>query len=295
MPPVTAERSPPDSRITGADSPVIADSSTEPTPSIIVAVGRDDLPRLDDDDVAALQLRRRHRLGRRAGARSWSCASRAARSPAPCRGPRRSPRRSSRRARSARARSRSWRRTRGCRCDRATSSRTKIPVVITLPSSTMNITGLLSLEARVELRERVADRREHELAREDAAEVGGHQAPPRLVESEIELEDVDARLAEEAEAAAVGVLLDQLLHGRERQVPDGGDAPRLQLRVGGRDVGVDTRGGRRDGVDRDVVDRQARVVRRLELQDRRSGVLRRSWRGRGSSGRGSRTSSPPAL
>ena len=35
MPPVTAERSPPDSRITGADSPVIADSSTEPTPSMI--------------------------------------------------------------------------------------------------------------------------------------------------------------------------------------------------------------------------------------------------------------------
>ena len=34
VPPVTAERSPPDSRITGADSPVIADSSTEPTPSI---------------------------------------------------------------------------------------------------------------------------------------------------------------------------------------------------------------------------------------------------------------------
>ena len=35
MPPVTAERSPPASRITGADSPVIADSSTEPTPSMI--------------------------------------------------------------------------------------------------------------------------------------------------------------------------------------------------------------------------------------------------------------------
>ena len=34
VPPVTAERSPPDSRITGADSPVMADSSTEPTPSI---------------------------------------------------------------------------------------------------------------------------------------------------------------------------------------------------------------------------------------------------------------------
>ena len=36
MPPVTALRSPPDSRITGADSPVIADSSTEAMPSITV-------------------------------------------------------------------------------------------------------------------------------------------------------------------------------------------------------------------------------------------------------------------
>ncbi len=35
VPPVTAERSPPDSRITGADSPVIAASLTEAIPSII--------------------------------------------------------------------------------------------------------------------------------------------------------------------------------------------------------------------------------------------------------------------
>ena len=35
VPPVTAERSPPDSRITGADSPVIADSSTDAMPSMI--------------------------------------------------------------------------------------------------------------------------------------------------------------------------------------------------------------------------------------------------------------------
>jgi hypothetical protein len=34
VPPVTAERSPPLSRMTGADSPVIADSSTEAIPSI---------------------------------------------------------------------------------------------------------------------------------------------------------------------------------------------------------------------------------------------------------------------
>ena len=33
VPPVTALRSPPDSRMTGADSPVMADSSTEATPS----------------------------------------------------------------------------------------------------------------------------------------------------------------------------------------------------------------------------------------------------------------------
>ena len=36
VPPVTAERSPPDSRMTGADSPVIADSSTLAMPSTTV-------------------------------------------------------------------------------------------------------------------------------------------------------------------------------------------------------------------------------------------------------------------
>ena len=34
VPPVTADRSPPLSRMTGADSPVMADSSTDATPSI---------------------------------------------------------------------------------------------------------------------------------------------------------------------------------------------------------------------------------------------------------------------
>ena len=34
VPPVTEDRSPPDSRITGADSPVMADSSTDAMPSI---------------------------------------------------------------------------------------------------------------------------------------------------------------------------------------------------------------------------------------------------------------------
>ena len=35
VPPVTPERSPPASRMTGADSPVMADSSTDATPSMI--------------------------------------------------------------------------------------------------------------------------------------------------------------------------------------------------------------------------------------------------------------------
>ena len=113
-----------------------------------LAVGRDDLARLDDDDVAALQLGRRDVLeraaSRRAGARSSSCASRAARSPAPCRGPRRSPRRSSRTARSARARSRSTPTNQSSPVSPRARSRKKIPVVITLPSSTMNITGFVT-------------------------------------------------------------------------------------------------------------------------------------------------------
>ena len=55
VPPVTAERSPPLSRITGADSPVIADSSTEAMPSIDLAVAGDELAGLDDDEVALAQ------------------------------------------------------------------------------------------------------------------------------------------------------------------------------------------------------------------------------------------------
>ena len=52
VPPVTPERSPPASRMTGADSPVMADSSTDATPFDDLAVAGDDLPGLDDDHVA---------------------------------------------------------------------------------------------------------------------------------------------------------------------------------------------------------------------------------------------------
>ena len=67
VPPVTAERSPPLSRMTGADSPVIAASSTEATPSITSPSRRDEVAGLDQHDVAGLEAGAGHepRAGRR--------------------------------------------------------------------------------------------------------------------------------------------------------------------------------------------------------------------------------------
>ncbi len=62
VPPVTAERSPPDSRMTGADSPVMADSSTDAMPSIDITVGRDHLARVHDALVSDVEKARRHLL-----------------------------------------------------------------------------------------------------------------------------------------------------------------------------------------------------------------------------------------
>ena len=68
VPPVTELRmSVPGSLRTGADSPVIAASLTNPTPSIDVAVAGDRLARLDDDDVALAELGRADVLERPVG------------------------------------------------------------------------------------------------------------------------------------------------------------------------------------------------------------------------------------
>ena len=103
VPPVTAERSPPDSRMTGADSPVMADSSTDATPSTISPSEGMSVARLAHHQVAFGQLRRRHQLlgavGRGAGALRSPSASCAGCRPGPCPGPRPWPRRSWRRAR----------------------------------------------------------------------------------------------------------------------------------------------------------------------------------------------------
>ena len=56
VPPVTADLSPPNSRMTGANSPVIAASLTEATPSMISPVRRNYVTGLDQNDVADLQI-----------------------------------------------------------------------------------------------------------------------------------------------------------------------------------------------------------------------------------------------
>ena len=113
-----------------------------------LAVGRDDHPGLDDDDVALLRgppppppRACRRRAG---GARSSSCASRAARPPAPC--PRPSAIASAKFAKSTVSQSQNAitpTNASELSCPRA-RSRKKITVVMTLPSSTMNITGFLN-------------------------------------------------------------------------------------------------------------------------------------------------------
>ena len=62
VPPVTADRSPPDSRMTGADSPVIADSSTEATPSMISPSPGMNSPACDHDEIVLAEAVRRHDL-----------------------------------------------------------------------------------------------------------------------------------------------------------------------------------------------------------------------------------------
>ena len=109
------------------------------------------------------------------------------------------------------------------------------------------------LHARVELAQARGQRRPQDRAVEERARRSrfGHRAASS-VEGEVELEHVDAGLAEEAERAAVGVVVDQLQDALERDAADLGDAVRLDPGVGLRDVRVDAGGRGRDRVDRDV-------------------------------------------
>jgi hypothetical protein len=148
VPPVTALRSPPDSRTTGADSPVIADSSTEAMPSITVPSPGMTSPA----STTTTSPRRSSEAGVSPPPRRWATVSvRIERSASACALPRPSAIASAKLAKTTVSHSQ----TAIEKANQAGSSppprgeppRTWIshpPVVIAAPSSTTNITGLRS-------------------------------------------------------------------------------------------------------------------------------------------------------
>src|SRR5579871_2741384 len=104
-----------------------------------------------------------------------------------------------------------------------------VAVVITDPTSTTNMTGFRSwirgssfVNESIVARVRMSRVKSFAVWRANSV---------LLVECEVELEHVHAGLPEEAERAADRVGVDQVLHGREREVANGGDPPRLQVGV----------------------------------------------------------------
>ena len=118
-----------------------------------------------------------------------------------------------------------------------------VTVVITEPISTTNITGLrictrgssflkLSISARLTISRWNSEIawRSLGVARDLCATSG--LSSGQAVEREVELEHVHARFAREAEPAGVGVLGDQPVDHAQREPALGGDAVRLDARVG---------------------------------------------------------------
>ena len=302
MPPVTAERSPPASRMTGADSPVIADSSTEPMPSMIVAVGGDHLAGLDDDDVAAPELGRRDLLDAAVSRAPVGDRRRARRAQrvrlglAAALGDRLGEVGEERRSARARARSVPVNQSGSLVAGARTRSRKKIAVVITLPISTMNMTGLRNERPRVELPERVADRRERR-CRARRCSASAWSSCVSSSRARLSSSTFTPGSPKKPSAAAVGVLVDQLAATRSSGEP-------AHLRRCGRPGGARSPGrcaGRCP--EAEVVTastgmspiREAGVVRAARASGSRRRAPARPSRGRGSSGRGWRRSSPPAL
>ena len=146
VPPVTADRSPPASRITGADSPVIADSSTEPTPSMISPSAGMTWPA----STTTMSPRWRSAAGTSSRLpvsvrRLAIVVVRVARSALACALPRPSATASAKFANSTVSHSQSAIvpvNQSGSESPDEKRSRKKMTVVITLPSSTMKMTGL---------------------------------------------------------------------------------------------------------------------------------------------------------
>ena len=117
-------------------------------------------------------------------------------------------------------------------------------VVMTAPTSTTNMTGLRTLDARVELARAtrpMAGRRM--LGARTASAAGGRSSRGLLVEGEVELEHVDdrARRAAEEAAGSVWSSIERRTRASGRLAPRG-DPVGLDARVGLGDVRVDARG-----------------------------------------------------
>ncbi len=145
VPPVTALRSPPDSRMTGADSPVIADSSTDATPSMTSPSPGMRSPA----SHTTMSPGRRCAAGTRSSApssrrRRAVISLRVARSASACALPRPSATASAKFANTTVSQSQSATTPVNHRSSVRPRNRSarKMPVVIALPTSTTNITGL---------------------------------------------------------------------------------------------------------------------------------------------------------
>ena len=227
VPPVTAERSPPDSLITGADSPVIADSSTEPTPSMISPSAGITWP-ATTTTMSPL---------RRSGAATSSSAP------------------SGELAEGRRCRSR---RPQGVRLRLAAAFRDRLGEVgeedgepepdrdradepevpgVTTGEEDEEVDGrdhaadlddehdrVPELETRVELRERIADRGERELAGEDARGLPGHYCAVSLSSARLSLRTLTPGSPKKPRLRPSVFFVDQALDGREREVAHGGDS-----------------------------------------------------------------------
>ena len=236
MPPVTALRSPPASRITGADSPVIADSSTDAMPSITVpspgisspASTTTTSPRPSSDARLVVPSRRRASVSVRI-ARSASAWAR----------PRPSASASARFANTTVSQSQiatvnvnqagSFPPPSGAPPNAWISHAI---VVITAPTSTTNITGLRITWRGSSLRTlAIAASR---------TTCGSAGVPGRrlssgrrlFVDGEVQLEHVHARLAEHAQVAIVRVVVDSCWIRASGSLAHGRDPPGLDARVG---------------------------------------------------------------
>ena len=141
VPPVTAERSPPDSRITGADSPVIADSSTLAIPSITSPSAGISSPAATTTTSPSARPLEGTSSSVPSARRRWaSVSARVRRSASACALPRPSA------IASARFANRTVNQSQAAISQAKTlGSATAITVTSTLPSSTTNITGLRAI------------------------------------------------------------------------------------------------------------------------------------------------------